>query len=542
MPSLPIPLSVRVRTAIIDTNITNEVQDLQIRNTIPGGYASASFILNRPLDLDYNDIKYFARVYVYDSRNGEVVWEGRLEDPGRSVSSSGETWEVTAIGPSAHAEDRTIPVIYVDQDLSRWKRSRYSSTSRAKTETGEHLDEIPELVVRAEEGAAVPIDWNGDWIYREMFYCGQSVARIRMDYVCDGASSNYHVAFFGRTGAGAATFSHLENWVTTEFTMADNFNSGIPTAMNVISIRAQRDNSATTADALAAAHFYNIIVRGSIKKADGTDNFSLVGYNVNNIDPEEVVTDLLGRALPQFDGPNATIIGSGIDITQLAYPDGATPGAIMNDLQLYDPGFYWAAWESNSTDNRHRFEYIPWPTHVRYEADTTDGFDSPSSGNELYNRVMVRYMNPNHSVRNVRRSSSVPELDDLGLIREAYIDLSDEVGSITTATYTGDNFLLEHKYPLNAGTLTVSRAIQDNDTGRMVMPWELKSGCLISVRGVLPRKDSLNPVDRDGVTIFRVISAEFHASTGDAVLELDTFSRTVARALANLGNHRFRKA
>jgi hypothetical protein len=537
-----VPLSVRVKTLRTDRNITSEITDLRIRNAIPGGFSTASFNLSRPIDISYDDIQYYARVYVYDSRSGSIVWEGRLEDPGRSADEGGENWIVTAVGPASHAKDKTFTVVYVDRDLERWKRSRYSSGSNAKTETGEHDDEVPELMVRAEQGDTnITTSWDGDWIYRQLYYSEQSVARIRCEYICDGASSNYHVAFFGRVGIATASFSHIADWFTTEQTFADNFNSGIPTDVNVMSIRAQRDNSNTTADAFATAHFYNIVIRGSIKRVDGTDNFSLVGYNVNNIDPSEVVADLLGRALPLFDGPNALIIGSGIDIDQLAYVDGITADEVLADMSLYDPGFYWAAWESNNVDNRYRFEYRPWPTTVRYEADTIDGFDSPSSAGELYNRVLVRYLNPNHSVRNIRRSSTVKELDDAGIVREAYIDLSNEVGTASNATYTGDNFLLEHKYPLNQGTLTVSRAIQDNDTGRMVMPWELKAGNLIRVRGIMPRRDSLNPVDRDGVTIFRVISVEYDAGSGEATLELDTFSRTVARALADLGNNRFRK-
>jgi hypothetical protein len=374
-----------------------------------------------------------------------------------------------------------------------------------------------------------------------MYWCGQLVARLRFDHVGDGTSSNYHVALFARTGSGSANYSDRNNWATTPQTLAANINSvsSIGTGpwdqtANVVSIRSQRDNSNTTADAFTTVYFYNVVVRAVIKKADGTDNLSAVGYNVNNIDPSEVVTDLLGRVLNKFDGLNATIVGSGVDIDQLAYPDGTTADTILEELQLYDPGFYWAAWESNPANGLARFEYVPWPSTVRYDATTEDGFDAPSSASDLYNRVRVRWLDPGNFIRHTVRTQTVPELSDAGLTREAYIDISDEMGSPIMAAYVGDNFLNEHRYPPNAGTLRVARPISDNDTGRTVMPWEILPGNLIRVRGVQPRVDALNPTNRDGVTVFRVISVDFNASDGIATLELDSYVRSITRAIADI--------
>jgi hypothetical protein len=72
----------------------------------------------------------------------------------------------------------------------------------------------------------------------------------------------------------------------------------------------------------------------------------------------------------------------------------------------------------------------------------------------------------------------------------------------------------------------------------MVQPWEIHPGTLIRVRGVLPRVDSLNLSDRDGATIFRVVSVEYSIADAAATLELDSYSRTVARALAKLHGRR----
>lgn len=539
--SIDLPLTVRLKTRRKDVDVTTQVTDLRYRISIPGGYASLEIGLNRPLDIQPDDVEYFATVYVYDGRNGRTLWEGRLEDPGRGAGDSGEVWSITATGPRAHTQDRVFPVIYVDQSLERWHRSRYSK-SNAFTEMGEIPDggtneETSALIIQATLGDTnITTAWLGDWIYRSIAYTGQLVARIRADVIGDGTSSNYHTAIFGRTGNAVATYSQLQNWATTNQVLAANLGSvGWDNTINVVSFRSQRDNSNTTADAFTAVYFSNVCVRAVVKNTDGSDNLSTSGYNVNNIDPNEVVEDLLGRVLTQFDGTNATVVGSGVDIDQMAYPDGTTADQILTDLAIWDPQYYWAAWESNPANGKNRFEYIPWPTTIRYEAGIEDGFDSPASASDLYNAVRIRWRDASGRIRNTRRTSTVQALTDAGLTRESYIDLSDELGSTANATYVGDNFLVEHQYPPNAGTLRVARPIIDNLTGRMVQPWEILPGHLIRVRGVLPRVDALNPTNRDGVTIFRVISVEFSVSDAIAVLELDSYTRSLTRAIADIG-------
>jgi hypothetical protein len=529
-----IPLTVRLKTRRKDMDVTAQINDLSFRSSIPGGYASCQISLNRPLDIQPDEIEYFATLYVYDGRNGSTTWEGRLEDPGRGAGDQGEVWSITAVGPKVHAQDLTFPVIYVDKSLERWKRSRYSHP-RADTSTSEIADDVDSLMVSVPQGTVIDTTWAGDWIYRHIYYCGQRLARVRWEHIEGGASTNYQVKMFTRQGTGTALFSTAQNWAVTEQTMACNLGTASwDNTADVVSYRAQRDVSGTTADAVAWSQAYNVVVRAVVKNVDGSDNLSTSGYNVNNIDPIEVVMDLLGRALPKYDGANAVLVGSGVDIDQLCYPDGTTAEQILNDLALYDPGFYWAAWETNPATLKNRFEYKPWPSTVRYEAGIEDGFDSPGSASDLYNAVRVRYLNPNNSVRTIRRTQTVQELTDAGITREAYIDLSDEIGSVTTAAYVGDNFLNEHRYPPNAGTLRIGRPIIDNDTGRMVHPWEILPGNLIRVRGVLPRVDALNPTNRDGVTVFRVVSIEFSISDGIAVLELDSYTRTLTRTVADI--------
>lgn len=544
--TIHVPLTVRIKTRRRDNDITAQLSGLSFRTSIPGGFASLSMTLNRPLDFQPDDIEYYASVYVYDGRNGNTVWEGLLEDPGRGTGDQGEVWSITAVGPQSHTKDQTFPVIYVDTTLENWHRSRYCSV-KSNTDIGDFPDGadvgdgVPCILMSANEGAAISTSWLADMIYRFPSYFGQHIARVRADYVAGGASSNYQASIIGRSGDNPSDFSVKKNWVTSADVIYANLGTGIPTTENTVSFRAERNVSATTANDMAWVAFYNIAVRCTVFNANGTENFSTTGYNVNNIDPVEVVADLLGRVLNKFDGTNAVLIGSGVDIYQLAYLDGATAADILEDISVFDPGFYWAAWETNPNTGKYRFEYVPWPSTVRYEADTDAGFDSPGSAADLYNAVNVRWKDAGGKTRHTTRTQFVQELSDAGKTRKFYIDLSDEMGILENAQYVGDNFLAEHQHPPNAGTLTVAVPIIDNVTGRMVYPWEIRPGHLIRVRGVSPRVDALNPTNRDGVTIFRIISTEYNTDSATVSLELDSYNRTVSRALASLQQRRPRK-
>ncbi len=195
--------------------------------------------------------------------------------------------------------------------------------------------------------------------------------------------------------------------------------------------------------------------------------------------------------------------------------------------------FRWSNFSALGRFARHRFEWTTWPTAVRYEADVSDGFDSPGSGQGLWNRVRVRYRDVKGRGVTVLRTQAVPELTDAGLDREAFLDVGND-RTQGDANQAGDAFLTEHHTPPNAGTLTIARPIVDLVSGGMVQPYQVRPGNLIRVRGVLPRIDNLNATDRDGLTVFRIIGVTYRASDATAQLELDSYPLTVAQALAAL--------
>jgi hypothetical protein len=543
--SLTIPLAVRVKTARADKHITRDLRDLSFRKVAPGGFASATFSLDRPLATQPNEIDYYSTVYVYDTRNGKTVWEGRLEDPGRSAGD-GQVWSVAAVGPSAQAQDRTVPLIYIDQSLSEgWIRAD-NVTPGATVGVGADIglganSSTQAINIQFPQGLTVVTGSRGVWRYTPIADAGQKLARV--DYTWDAGvtTGNYAVEALTRStdlSAGevvrSQTFSTTPSGSSPKVVVTD-----WPNGRSHVEVRALEAGGGGTVvgdtDWVSIRNVFILALRYDKSGAEIT-----TGYSTNSLLASDVVADLLGRLLTGFDGANASVASTSYAITSLTYPGGVTAAQVFDDLMLLEPAYYWAAWESN-TAGLNRFEWKAWPTTVRYEADIVDGFDSPGSAANLFNTVRVTYTDAAGKTKNVQRTQAVQALTDAGLTREGFLDLrTTGISTLANAQQAGDQWLAQRATPPNAGTLTIARPILDRTDGKMAMPWEILPGELIRVRGVRPSIDSLNATDRDGVTVFRIVGTDFRASDAAATLELDSYPLTTARALAKLAKRAHR--
>ncbi|MCX4474806.1 hypothetical protein OOK41_31595 [Micromonospora sp. NBC_01655] len=532
--SLPIPLTVRLRTPRVDRHVTVDARDLVMRWTDPGGYASCTVPLARPLTTQPDEIAYYGQVTVYDARDGSVVWDGRMEDPGRGAGGDGQIWDLTAVGGQAHTRDRTVPLIYVQRlgssDFRRAAVNVTGATVGGGDDPGGSGKDA--LVVQFPDGLHISNTSRVSARYDGIALAGQKIALI--GYAWDGGSNdaNMNVDAILSTGGGAndtartATISTNGGPYATRV-VGTNWANGRDT----LDLRYWRTAGGlyTVPSDLAWASFTDIAVVAM--RFDATGSERTTGY-ADTVLASEVVADLIGRLLTDYDGATATIAATTHAIDQLAYPDGVTAAQVLEDLLALESRYTWRAWERTDA-GRYRFEWVQRPSSVRYECDVVDGYDSQGSADGLYNMVTVRWRDSAGRSRFVFRSSVVPELVAAGLNRQASIDLGSDVGSSADAIRAGDQFLAEHQYALNGGRLRVARPILDMETGRMVMPWEIRPG-LIRVRGILPRIDALNATDRDGVTVFRIVSSEYRASDGAATLELDSYARTTPRLLSTL--------
>lgn len=550
-----IPVTVRLANASVDVHITQRLAgEPSWRTVIPGGYASATFSLQRPIDIEDPMLAPFTRVYIYDGQDGSVLWEGKLQLPGRSAGDSGQVWAITAIGPSAHPLDQQAPLVYIDTRLEPWHRSNYEGTQQpagANVSVTNHPNTSVFDVVLVQFPSGLPVVNTSRIaaLYDVLVGTGMFLGAVGFSWDSGFTSSLWNAqmgtgngTFYletpfsavGNTGGGTFT-----GWVGTDFPVARDF-----AGLRLVNSSA---GGVTISDDLRWISYANIRVIGRRMNKSGT---LLTGsaqlLSSIFVRATWVIEDLLGRLLPQFNGPEAALTAlDTIDIDQLTYEDPTDPNQVLEDLMNLEAGAYWAAWESGgsitdvTSPGLYRFEWSNWSTTPRYEATVADGFDSPAPSFEIYNKVRVRYKDPRGITRVYAGSKAVPVLDDLGLIRMKYIDLGDEVGSAANAAVVGTNFLNEHASPSSGGTLTIARPIRDLLAGKTVPPRRILPGNLISVRGIEASQELTGDATRDGITVFRIVSVEVNG--GVATLELDMFTPTESRALAEIAKRRSRR-
>lgn len=527
--SLPIPINVDLETARGTFRVTRDLRDLSYRSVVSGGFASAQASLDRPLDIDPADIAYYGTMTISDGRHGGVVWQGRMEDPSRGVGSDGRIWELAVVGPSAHARDKTVPYVPVCRDLAHWQRE---ASKEAGRDSNDDRNGEPAIMLHAPSGSSWTINQEIRRSDRWVQEAGQNLGRVSWRMVAGVGDSDWNMQGFVAddgtvTVVRSNTLTTVEQGLSARVVGTDWTHPASRFVLRLINVagEAGADNK--------WVKFWDVRVRSTLFDASGSEQTSGSFYTADTVLASEIVADLLGRLLDQYDGSTARIDTTTTAIEQLAYPDGVTPAEVLEDLTQFEPDHYWAAWERTINDTA-RFEYVAWPTTVAYEATAEDGYTSTGSATDLYNEVRIRWKDAGGRIRTKIRTQTVPELDDAGLTRIAHIDLGDNLATAFDAITAGDNFLAEHATPRNAGSLTVARPVLDHSTGRLVAPWEIRPGKLIRVRGIQPRMDALNPGNRDGVTVFRVVGHSFDSRSATAQLELDSQPVTLKHVIGQL--------
>jgi hypothetical protein len=544
MSAIPAPLAVVLKTSRAWRDVTLDLRDLSFRNTDPGGYANVQLSLasgvRLPLSRDPDEIDYYGRVFVFDTRTGDTVAEGRIEDLGRTAGSDGQVWDLTAVGPSGHTDDVTRPYIAADRLYTQFKESSINQPYARWETTNDEQDPGGGLIATVARGTVVPGATDvADMLYQQIFYAGQKVARLRVEWDIGFTDTAWELQIITKTGpTGTKVVACSQTADPSGGSLLGKLTTdggNIVNGNNCLTLRARHAGGSanTIPDDLCWFEYNDLSIKTVRYDKDGTE--ITTGYGGDTVLASDIVRDILPRFLPMYDGTGAVVTTTSYGIDQMAYYDAVTPRKILDDLMVFEPAYTWHAWESNPVTGLWRFEWVARDTVVSYEADiAVDEFDAPSTVADLYDKVRVRYQTTSGNIKNLQRTQTVAQLSAAGFSREGFLDLGSDVGSTNNATQAGDQFLAEHLYPVNAGTVRISRPLVNLQTGLVEQPWELKSGRLIRVRGVDPNIDSLNPAGRNGTTVFKVKSVDFGASDMTAVLELDTYSRTTAAALAAL--------
>lgn len=531
----PIPLAIRLTSEQGDVILINDVRSFNFRSVVPGGFATLTMTIDRKIAERQPEIQQFGRAYLYDTRSGDTVWEGRVEDPGKGVDSNGETWTVTAIGPSAHASDDTFNYLPIDRTVDHFEKFGGSTKSGS---VGTYTDDSDRDGVKVQFGGGISVA-SPQYVAgrsQRVYNASTTLGSVRATVVGGGTGQWDMVMYVYSPGGGTDLIDSVA-LTTTPQSFYGEVGSDFSSTGTTTHLRMNRTGASTTPDDNAFTFFYDIVIRTVMRDEEGT---LLTDYSDDYVTASQIVQDLIGSHTSQYDGLDAYIEVTTNHIEQFAY-DATTVRDALNDILALEGAYYWAAWETVARSGLWRFEFRPWPTTVRYEATVDDSMNQPGSAAELYNKVNVHWYDAVKRVHVETRTSTVTALDDIGLTRAADLELGSELGCLTSAQAAGDNFLAEHNLPIRNGRLTIGRPILDFDRGMMVDPWMIRPGGLIRLRGVNPERNALNPDGRDGSTIFRITAVNYRSSDNSAELELDTDALSTSQAIAKLARRRPRK-
>lgn len=531
--SIPVPLSVRLKTATADVLLIEEVRDISFRSVVPGGFASATITLDRQPWVPVPEVQVYGRMYIYDTRDGSTVWEGIVEDPGKSVSSDGFAWEVTAVGPSAHARDETFASAWIDSSVESFEKFGGSKPSTTVTQFTDASDRDG-IKVAFPGGTAAASPQYVSARTLTVYNAGGKLGSIFVTLYSSDVSPTWEARVYTYPSASLIASNTITTGTNSYF---GETGSDFPASDTMLHVRMDRTGASAAPADEVWTFFYGIVIRSTMVDEEGNP---LTDYSDPYVTSSQVIQDVIGRHLPLYDPLDAYIEETFDQLTQLSY-DSTTAYDVFNDLLGQLGAYYWAAWETVERSGKWRFEFRPWSTDVRYEAGIDDDWSSPGSAADLYNECLVTWKDARGREQVTKVTASVQVLTDAGRKRTARIDLGTEIGSAAAATAAGTAFLAEHNLPSRNGRLVIAKPIVDYVRGQLVDPWQIRPGGLIRLRGITPKYDALTPNGRDGTSVFRIVATNFRAEDGSVELELDSDSYSTTQAIARLQKQRSRR-
>lgn len=366
---MPIPLAVRIRNDRYDGMLTGFLHGApRLRYEDPGGFKSGSFVVSQKLGFRSDLVQPYSRAYFYNTLNGDCVAEGDVTHPGKSVSDDGALLEVQVDGGMERLNDWSGSRIYVDRDMQAWTKTTTSNTATA-VEVGDDRggSGLDSLTLAFPTELHVETNDRCEAGYYRIREAGQTVARF--DYTDDGGHTS------GSPGWQVRTIITPPSTVQRTQTLSVSGHTSSPQTvpgsdwdtMYVQLIWTGVASNTGTIDHVWVS-IRGLVVVARTKLKDGTNKTT--GYQ-NFVTADVVWEDMLGSEMlnTAIDGPTARVdAGAGVFIWQLAYPDGATPQQIADDLMKYEPGMTYVVGPSTPTNDKYTFTWYTRSDSVRYEA------------------------------------------------------------------------------------------------------------------------------------------------------------------------------
>lgn len=532
-----VPLAVRVKNARYDGMVTGYLHGgVKFQKADPGGYISASFVVDQRLGFRSDLIQPYSRIYVYNKLNGDTVFEGDVSHPGRSVAADGSLLEVLVEGGVARLSDWSGARIFVDRDMQAFVLTN-TATTGSSVEAGDDRggSGADALTLGFPPSFHVEFEYLAQVGYYRIREAGQQLGRF--NYSWDGGFNSGTPGWLVQSIATPPSTAIRSQVLSTAGSGGSGAVVGgsIPVGANVYFMQLLWNGGPANIGVVdnAWVSFLDPVVVARLRLKDGS--FRTSGYT-DEVSAVQVWEDLLGDMLADtFDGPNAQLdAGASYAIPQLAYPDGTTPRQIADDLMSFEPACTYIVGPSTPGVDKYSFKWMARTDIPRYEFITwADDYSAGAQPVDQYNVAVTRWKSPAGVIKTTTSSTqSIPEMDAVGRVRRFFQDLTDTTSNTANATQANSTVLNDHRFPQNGGRVTVARPVVDLYTGRRVQPFEIEPGYVCRIVGINPSRDALNNNPRNGQTLCRIVNTDYDADSQSAAIDLDSESWSLYRAIA----------
>jgi hypothetical protein len=509
--------------------------------TAPGGFDQLSATVDWPsTTLPPPDaLRSLAFAQVVDGASGDVMWHGRLDDPGPRLAQTSTRFRLAATGEQAILDTIASPLLYVDRALESWvwvgdfsdgAVSIGDGTGFADNVIDVNVVDLPtgDITLSIPEGSNLPAGFTMTVTYRPrqyLVYPGtpQYLAWVFYSYFSNTLPAEV-IEMVTSNGVTSETVQST-SWSLSQVDHAgeSGFGSWTLTDVNLVSFRVRRTGAATVNTAGDdITHFANHAVYGT-----RVDQFG-AAKTINDsafVNPAQIMQDVVGRLLKgNLEIGNTLLMAGTPAINQAAWFLPVTPREVFAFLEQYAPDYWWAVLEPGDT-GLPRFEFRPWTTTpVRYmftPSNSTANLEG--GGGALANVALVYYLRGENIHASVKVTALVPDLADNGLTRTMVVDVTDR-GPVSSAVATQlgtDALNLTNTYRVN-GTITVHSPVLDLISGRTVQPWEIIPGWPVQVMHTTQKFSKGFAFNTpDAQTVFRATGVTYRADQNTCEVTLD---------------------
>jgi hypothetical protein len=407
------------RWAWDEAEARNVPSGLSFTTAIPGLFKDCTFRLPRRSDEDQSDIGLGDDLKIYGQ--GETVWEGRLT---RTPADHGDDFslQISGVGWSANMRDDKQPVLYVSRDMGLWHEP---STQRKINLIGSNYSpDGPSTIPDDTTGEpSLQTAGRGEWAATTQLSCeawwGNGQVPVRyLSYAWKKGSSIDHTDTAWEWDAFLSDDDVASSYDQSANLRAIGPNLGYVTASTegrrFPMVRLQWNGGANTTGTNREYAIY-----WTCLAVHGTHGIPWVGDSNATEAPGYYASDVIAHAIstlaPKLNystGSDGTIQPTGFVIPHLAFLDGATAEDIVLAANAYH------LWEWGVGPGKEFFFREPDPGRLTWEARLSEGAHLSLEGeeyDEIFDRVIVRYTEPDGSSKSVGFPGSATDAQDSSL-------------------------------------------------------------------------------------------------------------------------------